>query len=290
MASIIRIQPIQVEEILMRTAVPVRLTPQQQDLIWRGINRIALAYITHKETGSSVYSYPFRVHPMAIHPRRGDDPGTFDIVKMQMILELWSKLQKRRKKRARLVLGMVELSACILSVRVGRDYERIVLKKKHTSGENRIARAVIHSLERELKRARRAYAAETGEPAYKAMRARWFAHLRWIRMHLAYFRPTKGKTQIRRVQKMIIDYGCERATRGLLLRKLEPPQDLRRLVRLAVRYIRRGRIRLFIQQLTNNPPFAAEFLANFIEARRDLIPIQNQNNKLRIGDNFENRN
>jgi hypothetical protein len=175
------------------------------------------------------------------------------------------------------MLGVVQLSACILSVRVGRDYERIVLKKKYTSIENRVASGVIDSLERELKRARRAFAADVGESAYKALRDRWFANLRWIRMHLAYFRPTRIRTQLRRSQKMVIDFCCERATRGLIRRNLEPPQDLRRLVRLAVRYIRRGRIQLFIQQLTNNPPFAAEFLANFIEARRDLVPIQKLN-------------
>jgi hypothetical protein len=272
MASIAK-QAIDGEEILVRTAVPVRLTPRAQDLIWRGINRIALAYITYKDSGSSIYCYPFRVHPLAIHFGPGEDPGTLDNAKMQMILELWTKLQKRRKKRARLTLGIVELSACILSVRVGRDFERIVLRKKYTVKENRIAAAVINSLERELKRARRAFAAEAGESAYKALRVRWFANLRWIRMHLAYFRPTRVRTQPRQLQKMVVDEACELARAGLAQRNLEPPQDLRRLVRLALRYIRRGRILVNIRNFLRNPPFAEWFLADFIEERADLNPI-----------------
>ena len=42
-------------------------------------------------------------------------------------------------------------------------------------------------------RARRAYAADMGEDAYKKMRAAWLEHLRWIRMQLVYFRPWRVK-------------------------------------------------------------------------------------------------
>lgn len=135
---------------------------------------------------------------------------------------------------------------------------------------------VISSLERELKRARRTYAADMGEDAYKQMRAAWLEHLRWIRMHLVYFRRLRVNTQPRKVHKMIVDYGYERARSGLFARDLQPPEDrdLRRLVRLALRYIRRGRIRLFMQNLLNNETFAARFFADFIEDRRDLLPVQ----------------
>jgi hypothetical protein len=272
------VQQLPVEEILTRTAVAARLTPQQHDLVWEGINRMALAYITYRETGSLTYSYPFRVHPLAIRFKPGEDPGTFDIVLMQVIMDLWAKLQKSRRKRMRLTLNLIELFACVLAVRVGRDYERILLRKKHTRMENRNANAVIDSLERQLKTARRRYAAEAGEPAYKAMRARWFAHLRWVRMHLVYFRPVRVKTQLRRVQKLLIDECCEWARAGLINKKYEPPpaKELRRLVRLALRYVRRRRPRLRfpIRNLIDNPRFAQSVLANFVLDRLDLNPIQ----------------
>jgi hypothetical protein len=256
-------------------AIPVRLTLQQRAFIWPGLNLMTLGYITHRETGSARYSYPFRVHPLEIRPRPGEDPGTFGDQIMQAIMDLWAKLKGKKQKRVRLRLTFIGLSACILAVRVGREHERRLQKKKHTFLENRAAVAVIASLERELKRARRAYAAEAGEPAYKAMRALWFAHLRWTRMHLVYFRPQRVKTQLRRVQRMLIDEGCERAKAGLINKNFEPPpeKELRRLVRLAVRYIRRGRLSTSVRGLIGNPRLAERFLSAFVLDRRDLNPI-----------------
>ncbi len=106
-------------------------------------------------------------------------------------------------------MTFVDLSACIFAVRIGREYERHVQEKKHKVRENLEAKTVIASLERQLKRARRAYAADDGESAYKEMRARWFAHLRWMRMHLAYFRPQRIKTQPRLLQRMVVDQACK---------------------------------------------------------------------------------
>lgn len=255
--------------------IAVRFNPVQRGLIWPGLNRMVLAYMTFRETGSAD-GYPFQVHPLATIPRPGLSPGVFTAGFMEIITDLWAKLKGGRSKRIRLKLNFLQISACILAVRIGKDYQRLRLKRTISAEEKSAARRVISSLERELKRARRAYSAEMGEDQYMQMRACWFQHLRWIRMHLVYFRRFRVKTQRRRIEKMIIDYGFERARAGLIVRDLEPPQarDLRRLVRLAIRYIRRGRIRLFIQNLMNNPTFAAEFFATFIEERRDLQPVQ----------------
>jgi hypothetical protein len=200
---------------------------------------------------------------------------------MQIIIELWAKLKGTDRKRIRLRLDFIQLSACILGVRIGKDYEKIRLRRSHSREQKRALQRTISTLERELKRARRAYAAEMGEPNYQQMRGTWSGHLRWVRMNLVYFRPIRVKTQHRLVQRMLIDYCCERAKVGLAKRRLAAPgeRDMRRLVRLAVRYIRRGRIRLFVQQLINNPPFAEVFLAGFIDARRELSPLQEPSTK-----------
>jgi hypothetical protein len=260
---------------LFRTCtVGVRFNPVQRGLIWPGLNRIVFAYITFRETGSAD-GYPFRVHPLATVPRPGLSPGRFKAEFMEMIIDLWTRMKTAKSRRIRLHLNFLQLSACILAVRIGKDYDRVRLKRKISIERQQGMRRVISSLERELKRARRAYAAEMGEDMYKHMRTVWLQQLRWIRMNLVYFRPIRVKTQRRKVARMIIDYGYERARAGLFARDLVPPEerDLRRLVRLAVRYIRRGRIRLFIQNLMTNPTFAAEFFANFIEERRDLQPV-----------------
>jgi hypothetical protein len=262
------------QELCRDCTICVRFNPVQRGLIWPGLNRIVLGYMTFRETGWAD-TYPFQVHPLATVPKPGFSPGTFKVELMQMITDLWSRIKPARGRRIRLQLNFFQLSACILAVRIGHDYERLRLKRKISVERKRAMRRVIASLERELKRARRTYASEMGEDAYKCMRETWFEHLRWIRMHLVYFRPVGVTTQLRKVHKMIIDYGYERARAGLFARDLQPPEpcDLRRLVRLAIRYIRRGRIRLFMQNLMNNHTFAAEFFANFIEARRQLRPV-----------------
>jgi hypothetical protein len=255
-------------------AIGVRFNPAQRSLMWPGLNRMVLAWMTFRETGSAD-GYPFRVHPLASVPRPGLSPGVFKAEFMDIITDLWARIKPARGKRIRLQLNLLQLSACILAVRIGKDYDRLRLKRKISDERKSAMTRTIASLARELNRARRAYAADMGEDAYKHLRETWFEHLGWIRMHLVYFRPLRAKTQRRRVEKMIIDYGYERARAGLFARDLQPPEprDLRRLVRLAIRYIRRGRIRLFIQKLMNNESFAAEFLANFIEARRELQPV-----------------
>lgn len=264
------------EQATFRTcAIGVRFNSVQRAVIWPGLNRIVLAYATHRETGSAD-GYPFRIHPLAIIPRPGLSPGVFKAELMQLITDLWVRSKPSKSQRVRLQLNFLELSACILAVRVGKDYERLRLRRKISIERKRAMKRVISSLERELKRARRTYAADMGEDAYKQMRAAWLEHLRWIRMHLVYFRRLRVNTQPRKVHKMIVDYGYERARSGLFARDLQPPEDrdLRRLVRLALRYIRRGRIRLFMQNLLNNETFAARFFADFIEDRRDLLPVQ----------------
>ena len=127
--------------------------------------------------------------PAVQHSEAGVSPGTFNSAFMEMITDLWSRIKPARSKRIRLQLNFVQLSACILAVRIGKDYERLRLKRKISIERRRAMKRVVSALERELKRARRAYAADMGEDAYKKMRAAWLEHLRWIRMQLVYFRP-----------------------------------------------------------------------------------------------------
>jgi hypothetical protein len=254
--------------------IGLRLTPSQLRLIWPGLNTLVNSLLTRQETGSSIYSYNFRLHPLEDRPRSGQNPGTFGQTIMQDVVELWKKFKGNDRKRLRVRMTFVDLSACIFAVRIGREYERLVQGTKHKLRENLETKTVIARLERQLKRARRAYAAEVGESAYKEMRAGWFAHLRWMRMHLAHFRPQRIKTQPRLLQRMIVDQTCESAKTGILKRRYEPPpeNELRRLVRLYLRYVRRERRAVTIGMLMNRPRLAEELLSNFVLDREDLNP------------------
>ena len=52
-------------------------------------------------------------------------------------------------------------------------------------------------------------------------------------------------------------------------KRIPTEAELRKMVRLAVRYIRRGRTGFVIRDLLNNRRFAAEHLANFVTARME---------------------
>jgi hypothetical protein len=262
------------EEALKLSAVGVRFNPRQRRMIVNGLHQMVVAYLTFKDTGSA-YGFPFRVvHPMALPRQPWEGPGTFNGEFMQMILELWSQLKGACHKRTRAKLHFIQLSACILGLRIQMDFERVMVRKKHSIDDKRATRRVIRALERQLKRARRSYAAEAGEAEYQQMRTRWFSHLRWVRMNLVHFRRFRPKTQIRRVHKMIVDHCCDLVSRTLRIRDLEPPADVRKLVRLALRYVRRGRYEFTERYLMSSPGFAAEFLIDFIEERRELVPVK----------------
>jgi hypothetical protein len=261
------------EEALNLSVVGVRFNPRQRRMIANGLHQMVVAYLTFKDSGSA-HGFPFRVvHPLALPAQPWEGPGTFNGEFMQMILELWAQLKGVCHKRTRARLHFIQLSACILGLRIRMDFERVKLKKKHSIDDKRATKRVIKMLERQLKRARRLYAAEASEAEYKQTRIRWFSHLRWVRMNLVHFRRYRPKTQIRRVHKMIIDWGCDLVRAMLYLRDLEPPADLRKLVRLALRYVRRGRYNFTERVLRSSAGFAGEFLFDFIEERRELVPV-----------------
>lgn len=84
------------EQATFRTcAIGVRFNSVQRAVIWPGLNRIVLAYATHRETGSAD-GYPFRIHPLAIIPRPGLSPGVFKAELMQLITDLWVRSNQVR--------------------------------------------------------------------------------------------------------------------------------------------------------------------------------------------------
>jgi hypothetical protein len=122
-----------------KCAIGVRFNPVQRGIIWAGLHRIVLAYTTFRETGSAD-GYPFRIHPLSSIPRPGLSPGTFNSAFMEMITDLWARIKPARGKRIRLQLNFVQLSVCILAVRIRKDYERLRLKRKISIEQKRAIR------------------------------------------------------------------------------------------------------------------------------------------------------
>jgi hypothetical protein len=95
-----------------------------------------------------------------------------------------------------------------------------------------------------MKRANRILITEIGRKQYAALMIAWKAHLRWMRLHIAYFKPLgKPIPGLRKRQQQSLDELMEMAKRGLRNAGYQPPEEkeLRRIIRPYARYARSGR-------------------------------------------------
>jgi hypothetical protein len=164
-----------------------------------------------------------------------------------------------------------------------RDSRRKDAKTKKTLGLDQAAikkrkqrtLPVIKSLERNLKRATRSSLKITPQSEFAKMSKEWQSHLRWMKFHLAYFKDVKGARGRRFVHRGVIDRLIAIAEEAIVREGFEIPdaRELRNVVRLFVRYSRRGRIGTFHfrYMLENSQRRAAqEFLFEFVQKRIHL--------------------
>ncbi len=148
------------------------------------------------------------------------------------------------------------------------------------------AARTIRSLERHMKRANYRLCARLGQEAqeaYDALRAAWLAHVRWVRLHLVYFKPSKPIINPSKVRyQLILDELEEVARIAIPEEGYELPTDkqLRRAMRLFALSSRRGRrgaldVR-FILTDKNDMNGKAE-LAEFVLKRYPLKPLPEKN-------------
>jgi len=106
------------------------------------------------------------------------------------------------------------------------------------------AKAVIHALERHQKRANRALIRAVGKKQYIGRMLAWKAHLRWMRLHIAYYkswaRPVHGRRKRHQRDLDELTEMAELAVRGEDHRA-PGKKRLRNLMRLYARYSRSGR-------------------------------------------------
>lgn len=270
-------------------AVEVRLNKEQVSAIWPGLNYIICQWLTKKEAGQSITSYPFQSRPLP----PGSDSGTFSARMMDRVQQLWIKSQPIRATGGTIWLDEFELRAAILSARTSVKHERYEIQreaKKRTAAQSRVANAkralkrklpgkerVVEFLETALKQANRRLKSVVGPEEFKSQSAEWQSHLRWIEWHLTYFKsvPVLSKS-IRKMQKDWVDILVDKAEKAIvnLKYKLPEPAALRRVMSLFLTYSLRGRMgtynHIFMVQNQNTP--AGEFeLFDFVNKR---IPLK----------------
>lgn len=270
----------------------MRLTKTQMSIIWPGLNFIASAFLVNARDGDCEFAYPFRVFPL----QRSFDTGTLSPSMRESILALRARLKPIAKTGGRNQMNAIEIRASIYAARVNLqllrrnayDARRKDAKTKKTLGLDEAAikkrkqqtQLVIRSLERNLKRATRRFLKITSQSEFAKMSKEWQSHLRWMKFHLAYFKPVPLGKGRRAARRMLIDRLIATAEEAIDREGFEipGPQELRNVVRLFVRYSRRGRISKFHfrYMLANSQQREAqEFLFEFVKKRIKLQEVTN---------------
>jgi hypothetical protein len=244
----------------IHTLVRFRLTKTQFAIIAPTIEMIFLSHQTRKQKGTSPLAFPFPIFP----PPRGFNRGLYNQTFMDNTIALRQTIRANFKNSHWVKMDAFDLRAAIFVIRANVDYTRLLRRqeplkrsmekvKLQISGKARLpldksiaqlkvkSHRVIRSLERYMKRANRALIAAIGKEQYSARAIAWKAHLRWMRLHIAYCKPwSKPIMGLRKRQQQDLDDLMAMAKRGLHNAGYQSPEEkeLRHIMRLYTRYAR----------------------------------------------------
>lgn len=179
---------------------------------------------------------------------------------MARIVALWKRLNPKAKVGGRVAMDAIELRATIFSIRAyvdsirGRRHSRrrssskvksLLLLDDESYDKLKVrSKRIIVTLERHLKRANRALQRSIPQSSFAALMRAWKAHLRWMRLHIAYFKPPPRVVRGRKLQQQrALDELMEMAEQAIRHEGFRPPdsKELRRMMRPYASSARRGR-------------------------------------------------
>src|SRR5271169_1600065 len=204
-----------------------------------------------------------------LRPRR-HDPGVFNQDLMDGVLALHAK-SSSLAPNGRIRFGdSRQVAACALAVRVA--------VRRHKHGHTHIeitridfaAKRLLRRLETVRKRAKRADLQRFGPMDYRQRAQDWQRFLQWLRVHLLNCGCGRRRwvTQPKR-WRAIVDTLVTWVRAELINSKQRLPDEpeLRRLIRLALCYARRGRTQFNVKDLLLDKGFASVHLAAFVTHR-----------------------
>jgi hypothetical protein len=193
--------------------------------------------------------------------------GIYDPRLLERMLALHATLKSVKAGGSLRVESAMEIAACALSVRVAVTRHRHGHQKLDIASVKTCSASLLRRLESARKRAKRSEVRQLGADAYKKAAHAWREFSTWMRVHLLECR-CKHKRRITpyRGSRILVTMFTEWARAELIARKHKVPAEpeLRRLVRRALRYVRRGRSRLRVLDLNNDRITAASHFANHV--------------------------
>jgi hypothetical protein len=161
----------------------------------------------------------------------------------------------------------MEFAACALAVRVAVKRHRHGHQLLDIAGVDGASARLLRRLETARKCAKRAEIRQLGADGYQEAAHAWREFSTWMRVHFLDC-TCKQKPRIlpSRHRKVLITRFTQLARAELIERKHHVPdeRELRKLIRLCLRYVRRGRSRFSFKNLLNDKITAAAHFCNFV--------------------------
>jgi hypothetical protein len=242
----------------------LRLSPKDNNALLHGLGWILYCHQVWSERKCLSYGDPRR------RLVSGYDLGLFHQSLMEELLSLRLRLLRLANGGRLYFESPSDPAQCLLACRI------TAWRSRHQHNDSSIAKAVsppaalCRRLEVARKRLKRAYIAAAGAERYREIALSWRSHLRWLRVHFltcwcsSRWRSSKGNYYRRQLAIFL-----EHAHVGLAKQGATqiPEREVRRLVRLALSYIRRHRTPFSQRDLADDPEFAATYFSDFVLSR-----------------------
>jgi hypothetical protein len=241
----------------------IRLSPKDASAIFTGLNWILSRHQLWIDRKSLPNADPTR----RIVPR--DDPGVFHQTFMGESVSLRLRILFLMGGGRLQFTTPFQAAHSALAARIAGWLNRHLHQSAWLSPKTRVPPALNRRLEAARKRLKRAFIGTRGSECYRDLVDQWRSHLRWLRTHFLCCWCTRrwqiGSGRYYRRQLAIL---MARARVGLAGQHIRvSDSEVRRLVRLAIRSVRRDRTSFSFRELVDDPELASNYLANFVVSR-----------------------
>lgn len=249
--------------------VDFRLTRKEILLVHTGLKPCLRSLDYGKRCGSYPNTDFFRLYP---HLRPRD--GRFEQRFLDYILSAWDVMvqwvEDKNAKSHRVRIDPIAIAILAFFVRVAGVQMRHRHVTSPVSNPKQIGARLSRKFENQRRRAlRKARAAGQGE-TYAGLAERWHQFQLWMRTHFLYCRCHRPSPQSTRQRNQLYISECQKVAKKVIAEyELEMPEaeELRRLVKLAIRYSRRGRLGVGLRTLLEGDSESFFIWGRFLKKR-----------------------
>jgi hypothetical protein len=194
---------------------------------------------------------------------------------MEAIYRLWKTVLDNRGQEFRLTLDYIQVSACALAVRTTVRQLRHGHVTAWTTGIEGTADRLLNRLEALQKRLKRKTIKAEGHQFFRELASIWREHLKWMRNNILCCPCLVRRPNLTYKFGQLLINQMARVTRSeLRMRGIDIPAEplFRKLIRDALKNVRRLRTPWTIPLLSRNPHVAAFWFGNYVERRMASTP------------------